>query len=92
MTIFCEWFIPGESDLLLIGICIALIACCLPWRGDNRSNACFLAICLAIYTVCELVPERNYLASLLALLIGGFALSVFIGRGIRWLLRLSQKR
>ncbi len=96
MDLLQEWFMPGESDLLFVGLAIIVVSFCLPWRGSKRGNGAFLAICFGIYAVCEVIISGNFCynwsVAFAALFVGGFALSVLIGRGLRWLIRLIRKR
>ena len=83
MELLTEFF---ESGLLYIGIGIALLSALLPWKNAKR-NYTVAAICLAVYLLAELtvpVLTTNNLIVILSLFLGGIALSVAVGRIVKF--------
>lgn len=97
MELLREWFVWGESDLFFYGICIIIIAALLPWKPEkSQKNKCVIAVCLAIYAVCELVVTfwfQNWFCAYICLFSGGIAFSIAVGRTakIAWLKLLNKK-
>lgn len=93
MGIFEEFFI--DSDLLLFGIAVVLIALLIPVRKDKiKANIFVTAICLIVYLLAELIGYlygHAYFVAFFCLFTGGIAFSVFVGRGIKLLISLLNK-
>ena len=91
MELLAEFF---ESDLLYIGIGIALFSALLPWKNAKR-NYSITAICLTLYAIAELtvsVLTTNNLAVILSLFLGSIALSAAVGRIAKLIwLKLKKK-
>lgn len=97
MELFREWFIWGESDLLIYGVIIIVIAAFFPLRHEKRrKNRIIIAVCLAIYAMCELVVTfwfQNWLRAFVCLFLGGIALSIAVGRIVKmvWVRYIAKK-
>ncbi len=93
MGIFEEFFI--DSDLLLLGIIVMLLAFLIPVRKDKiKANIIATAICLIVYLLSELIGYlygHAYFVAFFCLFTGGIAFSIFAGRGIKLLISLLKK-
>ncbi|MBQ3109739.1 MAG: hypothetical protein IJC69_01140 [Clostridia bacterium] len=93
MGIFEEFFI--DSDLLLLGIIVMLLAFLIPVRKDKiKANIFVTAICLIVYLLAELIGYLygyKYIVAFFCLFTGGMAFSIFVGRGIKLLISLLKK-
>ncbi len=89
MEILREWFLWGESDLFFYGMIIILIAVLFPWRYEKQQKHYLIIIlCLITYGISEWVVtcwSKSWLLAFLFLFIGGIALSIAIGRILKFL-------
>lgn len=86
MEILQEWFLPGESDLLGIGLVLILISALIPWEKAKHRGNWFLLGCALIYCLSEVFMAflgANYSVAFLALFVGGAALSLALGGVLR---------
>ncbi|MCD8054447.1 MAG: hypothetical protein LUF00_10525 [Lachnospiraceae bacterium] len=87
MLLLREWFVWGESDLFIYGVLMIVVSALLPFHRENvKDNYNFIATCLAIYAICEVVVTLgppNWTLLIICLFAGGIALSIALGRIVR---------